>query len=152
MAFYQIKTELFFTQNVEELWEFISDPSNLSNITPADMALHVLSDQTGEMYPGMIIEYSVRPLLGIKTKWVTEITQVEEGKYFVDEQRIGPYKMWHHEHRLEPKDGGVIMKDIVSYQLPYGILGRIAHALFIKKKLSNVFAYRERVLHEIFNS
>jgi ligand-binding SRPBCC domain-containing protein len=102
------------------------------------------------MYPGMIITYKVSPLLRLKINWVTEITHVREKEYFVDEQRIGPYSMWHHEHRIEPIAGGVLMTDIVTYQPPNGILGALANTLFIKKQLQRIFDYRANVLEKKF--
>merc|ERR1711879_79093 len=98
------------------------------------------------MYPGMIISYCVKPLLGIKTTWVTEITQVKDKEYFVDEQRVGPYNIWHHEHFIEPLKNGVLMKDIVSYQPPFGIFGSIANKLTIRKKLQEIFDYRTKAI------
>ena len=115
------------------------------------MGFDITSEDLPEkMYEGMIISYKVSPLFGIKTTWVTEITKVKDKRYFVDEQRIGPYKIWHHQHFLEEKDGGVLMSDIVSYQPPFGPLGNIANSLIIKNKLNEIFAYREKVLNELF--
>ena len=108
------------------------------------------STGNGKMYPGMIITYKVSPLLRLKINWVTEITHVREKEYFVDEQRIGPYSMWHHEHRIEPIAGGVLMTDIVTYQPPMGILGTLANKLFIKKQLQHIFDYRAGVLEKKF--
>jgi ligand-binding SRPBCC domain-containing protein len=105
-----------------------------------------------EMYKGMIISYKVSPVLGIKTTWVTEITQVEQGKYFVDEQRIGPYKLWHHQHFLEATENGTLMSDIISYQPPFGILGNMANSIMIKKKLEEIFNYRQKKLNELFGN
>lgn len=102
------------------------------------------------MYRGMIIAYKVRPVARIRTTWVTEITHIEEGRYFVDEQRIGPYAMWHHEHHLKQVDGGVMMEDIVSYQPPLGFLGALANVLFIRKQLNRIFNYRFSALEEKF--
>ena len=102
------------------------------------------------MYPGMIISYVVRPLMNLKTNWVTEITQVKDKEYFVDEQRVGPYKIWHHQHILIPVKDGVLMRDIISYQPPFGILGKIANKLVIKKKLNEIFDYRFIALQNKF--
>ena len=102
------------------------------------------------MFPGQIITYKVAPLPGLKTSWVTEITQVSEGNYFIDEQRFGPYRMWHHEHRFEPVTQGVLMTDLVSYKLPLGFLGRVAHFLFVRKQLKQIFEYREKCLEGMF--
>jgi len=149
---YQLKTEQFIPASIDEVWDFISSPANLKRITPGYMGFDITSgDLPAKMYPGMIISYKVRPVAGIKTTWVTEITHVEEGRYFVDEQRVGPYAMWHHEHHLEEVDGGVMMRDIVSYRPPMGFLGTIANRLFIRKKLAEIFAYRFRALEEIFS-
>ena len=151
MAFYQ----LIKTQKVpvakEIIWDFISSPTNLKEITPEHMGFIVTSN-TGDdkMYPGMIITYKVSPLLGIKLNWVTEITQVRDLEYFVDEQRIGPYSMWHHQHKIEAIEGGVLMTDIVSYQPPFGILGVIANTLFIRKQLEQIFDFRTIALEKRF--
>jgi ligand-binding SRPBCC domain-containing protein len=102
------------------------------------------------MYPGQIITYKVSPFLGIKTNWVTEITHVSEGSFFVDEQRFGPYRMWHHEHHFEVQNDGVLMTDRVSYKLPFGFLARIVHALSVKKQLTQIFEYREAYLKNVF--
>ena len=105
-----------------------------------------------KMYPGMIIAYEVSPLLNIKMKWLTEITQVKEKSFFIDEQRMGPYKMWHHQHIFEEQNDGVLMTDIVTYIPPFGIVGDIANAVFIKKQLKNIFDYRYKVMDEKFNN
>ncbi len=102
------------------------------------------------MYPGMIISYKVRPLARIKMTWVTEITHIEEGRFFVDEQRVGPYALWHHEHHLEEIDGGVMMRDIVSYRPPLGVLGALANRVLIRKQLKNIFDFRFRAIENIF--
>jgi ligand-binding SRPBCC domain-containing protein len=147
MGFYQFKREQFIHATIDEVWDFISSPKNLKEITPDYMGFDITSESTPEkMYPGMIIAYKVKPVLGIKTTWVTEITEVEDRSYFIDEQRVGPYKMWHHEHFIEEKDGGVLMKDIVSYQPPFGFLGNLANTLIIRKKLKEIFEYRKFVL------
>jgi ligand-binding SRPBCC domain-containing protein len=151
MGFFQFKREQFFQQSVEELWEFISNPANLKKITPDYMGFDICSeDVPDEMYEGMIIAYKVSPLLGIKTTWVTEITHVKQQRYFVDEQRVGPYKLWHHQHFLEEKDGGTLMSDIISYRPPFGFLGSIMNGIVIEKKLKEIFDYRQKVLSELF--
>lgn len=151
MAFYQLTRIQKIASNKQELWDFISTPGNLSKITPPHMGFEIMSGGGLEkMYPGMIITYKVSPLLKIKLKWVTEITHVTDGRYFVDEQRIGPYKMWHHQHLLEEIEGGVQMTDIVTYQPPYGFLGAIANALFIRKQLRTIFDFRNNALEKRF--
>lgn len=151
MGFYQFKKKQFFDQPKDVLWDFISRPENLKKITPDYMGFNITSEgDYSEMYEGMIISYKVSPVLGIKTTWVTEITHVELGKYFVDEQRVGPYALWHHQHFLEEQDGGTMMSDIVSYRPPFGVLGDIANSLMIKNKLEEIFAYRKKALTELF--
>lgn len=114
------------------------------------MGFEIVSKSGDTMYAGMIISYIVRPVLGIPIQWVTEITHVKEKEYFVDEQRMGPYNMWHHQHKIQPIEGGVLMSDIVSYIPPFGILGSIANGLFIQKQLNGIFDYREKVLKDKF--
>lgn len=151
MAFYQFQREQYLNASLDEAWAFISDPKNLQRITPPEMGFLVRTpDLPAQMYAGMIIAYTVRPLLGIPTTWVTEITHVVPQHYFVDEQRVGPYTLWHHQHRIEPSGQGVLMTDIVSYQPPLGFLGRVANALLIRKKLEEIFAFRKQALEEIF--
>ena len=152
MAFYQFEKEQEINASIDEVWEFISSPKNLKEITPSYMGFDIISkNNKQDMYPGMIISYVVRPLMNIKTNWVTEITQVKNKEYFVDEQRVGPYNIWHHQHILIPIENGVLMKDIISYQPPFGFLGRIANKLFIKKKLNEIFEYRFIALQNKFN-
>lgn len=151
MAFFQFQKEQFVNASLDEVWDFIRSPRNLKKITPDYMGFDIRSKNLSDfIYEGMIISYTVRPLLGIKTNWVTEITHVKNMSYFVDEQRVGPYTMWHHQHILQPTENGVLMKDIVSYQPPFGFLGSIANKLFIKKKLNDIFEYRTKVLDKFF--
>jgi len=151
MAFYQFIRTQKLPVTTSEIWDFISSPLNLREITPPYMGFSVTGiSGNGKMYEGMIISYKVSPVAGIKTNWVTEITHVKEGVYFVDEQRVGPYSMWHHEHRIEPIDGGVLMTDIVTYQPPLGIFGALANGLFIKKQLQHIFDYRCKALEKRF--
>jgi ligand-binding SRPBCC domain-containing protein len=151
MAVYQLKTTQTIPASMEEVWDFISSPANLKEITPEYMGFDIMTKGLpATMYPGMIIAYRVRPLLGIKMTWVTEITHVKEKEYFVDEQRIGPYALWHHEHFIEPVEGGVLMKDIVTYSPPLGFLGIIAKRLFIGKKLKEIFDFRYQAVEQKF--
>jgi ligand-binding SRPBCC domain-containing protein len=143
MAFYQFKKEQKINTSMEDIWDFISSPANLKEITPDYMGFNISTkDLPEKMYEGMIISYLVSPVFGIKTNWVTEITHVKNLEYFVDEQRVGPYSIWHHQHFIEPIPNGVLMKDIVSYQPPFGFLGAIANSLLIKGKLQEIFDYR----------
>lgn len=154
MGFYQKYQEQKVNASLEEVWDFISSPRNLKEITPDYMGFDITSPNLPEkMYAGMIISYIVKPVAGIRTTWVTEITKVQDHKYFVDEQRIGPYKLWHHQHLLEPlPNGKVMMKDIVSYAPPFGLLGKIANTLFIRKKLDEIFAYRTEAIIKKFGA
>jgi ligand-binding SRPBCC domain-containing protein len=114
------------------------------------MNFRILSGADRSIYAGQIIQYKVTPMLGITTKWVTEITHVKDKEYFVDEQRFGPYSLWHHKHFIKKIEGGVEMEDIVDYKVPFGILGQIAHLLFVKNKLKQIFKYRENKLNKLF--
>lgn len=148
---YQLEQKQLIPANVEEVWEFISNPNNLKEITPDYLGFKVTSKMSqNTMYAGMIITYIVKPILGIPITWMTEITHVVDKQYFVDEQRIGPYKMWHHQHKIETTDKGVLMTDIVTYVPPLGVLGRIAHFLFIKKQLMGIFEYRTKAVENRF--
>jgi ligand-binding SRPBCC domain-containing protein len=153
MAYYQLLKTLSIRASVNEVWNFISSPRNLKLITPEYMGFQVTSTGLPEkMYPGMIIGYTVKPFLGIRMVWVTEITHIEEGKYFIDEQRIGPYSMWHHQHFIEPSDAGVLMTDIVTYAPPLGFLGAMANQLFIRRQLDSIFNYRSAIIGRYFGS
>lgn len=151
MAFYQFKQEQFIPASIDEVWNFISSPANLKVITPDYMGFDITSGDVPEkMYKGMIISYKVAPVLGIKTTWVTEITHIKDKEYFVDEQRVGPYALWHHQHFIEPKENGVLMKDIVSYAPPMSFLGAIANTLMISSKLKEIFDYRTLAVEKKF--
>ncbi|MBK7130430.1 MAG: SRPBCC family protein [Crocinitomicaceae bacterium] len=151
MPFYQFTRTQKIPANVKQVWDFISRPENLSKITPTSMEFKMTSEQVAEtMYAGMIITYSVKPLAGLSMQWMTEITQVKPEYYFVDEQRVGPYKLWHHQHKIEPTEGGVLMTDIITYMPPLGFFGAIANSLFIRKKLHQIFDFRMKALEEIF--
>ncbi len=138
--------------SLEEAWDFFSSPLNLSRLTPKTMNFIITSDYSSKtkMYEGMIINYKVSPLLGIRMDWMTEITAVKEGEYFIDEQRFGPFKFWHHEHHFEKLEGGVLMTDKLMYGIPYGFIGTIANALVVGKQTKEIFDYREKVVEEMF--
>ena len=150
MKIYQLKTIQKLPISIDKAWSFLSDPKNLKKITPDEMNFRILSGADKSIFPGQIIQYKVTPMLGISTKWVTEITHVKHNEYFVDEQRFGPYSLWHHKHFIKEIKGGIEMEDIVDYKIPFGILGQIAHVLFVKKKLKKIFKYRENKLKELF--
>lgn len=153
MAFYQFQKEQYVNASIDKVWDFISSPQNLKKITPKNMGFDIrTSNLPNKIYEGMIISYTVRPLMRIPTNWVTEITHIRDKSYFVDEQRVGPYALWHHQHIIIPHKNGVLMKDIVSYQPPFGLLGRMANALVIKNKLNEIFDFRTKALEEIFPS
>lgn len=136
--------------SVEEAWDFFSSPKNLAVITPDEMGFIIKSDIPEKMHSGLLINYTVKPLLGIPMNWQTEILDVDEYKSFADNQNKGPYKLWHHTHLFEPIEDGVKMTDIVKYELPLGFLGDIAHALFVKNKLNHIFDYRYKKVEELF--
>ena len=135
-----------------EAWKFLSDPNNLKTITPDYMGFDILEKENTKMYSGQIIKYIVTPIFGIKMNWVTEITHVKDFEYFVDEQRFGPYKFWHHKHLIKEIKGGVEMIDILDYALPFGFAGRFFHPIIIKPKLNEIFNYRRDKLIEIFGN
>lgn len=136
--------------SLDRAWEFFSNPQNLALITPPSLNLKTVSDIPDQMYPGMIVTYRVRPFLGIGINWVTEITHVKKPNFFVDEQRFGPYRFWHHQHRFTAIEGGIETEDIVNYALPFGPLGRLAHSLTVRRQLEKIFDYREQVLMDKF--
>ena len=148
---------LYSKQNVpatmEEVWQFFSDAKNLLAVTPPHLSLKVTNKVYGNVvYAGQVMTYTVKPLAGIPLAWMTEITHVEPQKYFVDEQRKGPYKLWHHQHHFKEIEGGVEMIDLVHYRLPAGILGNLANALVIKKELRKIFSYRYQKIVELFGA
>ena len=147
---YQLKRQQLVKTDLATCWKFFSAPENLAVITPDYMRFKVLTEQPNKVYEGLMIAYQVSPVLGIPLGWVTEIRTVEDNRFFVDEQRKGPYRMWHHEHHFEAVEGGVLMTDIVSYLMPFGFLGRLAHWLFVKKQLESVFEYRFKKVDELF--
>ncbi|MBS4039625.1 MAG: SRPBCC family protein [Flavobacteriales bacterium] len=150
MKVYTLHTKQNLPISLSEAWNFLSDPKNLKTITPEYMGFDILSGADRKMYPGQIIQYIVTPVLGIPTKWVTEITHVVDQQYFVDEQRFGPYSLWHHKHFLKEIPGGVEMEDIVDYKVPFGILGQLVHPIIVAPKLKEIFDYRQKKLIELF--
>lgn len=152
MKIYTLHKKQNLPISVDTAWEFLSSPKNLKTITPDYMGFNILSGADRPMYPGQIIQYIVTPVLGIKTKWVTEITHVKNKEYFVDEQRFGPYALWHHKHFIKPIEGGVEMEDIVDYKIPMGVLGQMVHPILVKPKLEEIFNYRTKKLEELFGT
>ncbi|MFN8698134.1 MAG: SRPBCC family protein [Flavobacteriales bacterium] len=151
MKVYTLRTETTLPCSLDAAWDFFSTPLNLNRITPPDMSFEILSDLNGvKMYPGMVIHYKVRPLMNIPLRWTTEITHCVEGKFFVDEQRFGPYAFWHHQHHFEAVTGGVTMTDIVNYAIGFGPIGALANAVYVENRLKEIFAFREKAVAEIF--
>lgn len=150
MKIYTLHTKQNLPVSLDEAWKFLSNPKNLKIITPDYMGFKTLSGDERDMFAGQIIQYIVTPVFGIPMKWVTEITHVVDKKYFVDEQRFGPYALWHHKHFLKEIPGGVEMEDIVDYKVPMGILGQLVHPFLVKPKLEEIFTYRRQKLVELF--
>ena len=151
MSFYTLSRKVVIPTDIKTAWEFFSTPENLKRITPPKMGFDITSkSMDGPVYPGMIITYKVSPLAGIKMNWMTEITHVRHHEFFVDEQRSGPYEIWHHEHHFKEVEGGVEMIDIVNYKTPWYVPDFLAHPLIIKPQLDSIFNYRTKVLAELF--
>ena len=152
MSYTKIKRQQLIKTDVDTLWNFISSPKNLEKITPKWMKFEITSKVADKITSGMIITYRVTPLLNFPLNWVSEITSVKEKVAFIDQQNKGPYKEWIHEHKLELTPEGIVMHDIVKYIPPFGIIGRIANHIFIKKRVEKIFDYRKQFLDAMFNS
>lgn len=152
MKIYTLERKQKIAMDMAEAWDFFSNPNNLPLITPPSLNLNIKSDLPEKMYTGMIITYTVAPILNIPMTWVTEITHVEEPNFFIDEQRFGPYKFWHHQHKFKEIEGGVEAIDLVHYALPLDPLGRIANELMVKKQLDEIFKFRSKYLEKEFGS
>lgn len=152
MKIYKKETVQHVNATVAECWEFFSKPGNLQKITPETMGFQITDFDNKSMYAGQIIQYKVSPIAGLKLSWMTEITFVKENSYFIDEQRFGPYALWHHKHFFEPSGNGTKMTDVVHYALPLGFIGRIMNTLVVKNKLKEIFDYRVVKVNEMFNS
>ncbi|MBV4356614.1 SRPBCC family protein [Pinibacter aurantiacus] len=151
MAVYSLKSVQTIPASVEALWNFFSDPEKLPVITPPNLGFKIISQHHGDhLYAGQIIEYIVKPILGIPLHWMTEITHVEHHKYFVDEQRQGPYSLWHHQHFFAAVKDGVEMTDIVHYKVPFGFIGNWANALLVQKSLREIFTYRYQKIEALY--
>lgn len=151
MSMYQYKAEQFLPVTINEAWEFFSSPKNLATITPPELDFKTLSELNDEeIFEGMIIDYIVKPLFKLPVHWQTEICKVNKGVFFTDRQLKGPYKVWEHTHIFKQEKDGVLMSDIINYQLPFGLIGSIAHSLLIRKKVKDIFTYRKNVLEKIF--
>lgn len=150
MKTYQYKAEQFLPIDLEQAWNFFSNPKNLSTLTPKEMEFTVLTELPAAIYKNMIIDYIVKPLFAIPLKWQTEITEVDYLKYFTDVQNKGPFKLWRHKHEFFEVENGVLMKDTVDYQMPFGILGTLAHSILVEKRIEGIFTYRKKVLEDLY--
>ncbi len=152
MKIYRIEREQRLGLGLQQAWDFFLDPRNLMKITPDFLGFEIINEEQlpPAMYAGLIIEYRVRPLLAIAMQWITEITHAREPFFFVDEQRFGPYAFWHHEHFFQKEGRFVLMRDVVSYALPFGLLGDLAHQLYVRNSLDKIFSYRQQILNTMF--
>lgn len=150
MKMYTLTSSQQLPVSREEAWNFISNPTQLENITSDNMSFHVLDALPQAMYEGMIIRYQIQPLLKIRMHWITEITHMEKGIMFVDEQRFGPFRFWHHEHRLIENENGTEIRDIVHYVMPFSFIGRAAHKIRIRSMLENIFSFRKQQIEAYF--
>jgi len=152
MAVHTLQRTRIIRTTLDRAWSFFSDPRNLEHITPKTLGFEVLSDLPHKTYAGMMIRYRVRPLLGVPVTWLTEITHVNEPCFFIDEQRAGPYRVWHHEHHFcDLGDGRVEMRDLVTYALPFGWLSEPVHQWIVRPRLERIFAFREQAVDELFS-
>lgn len=150
MKIYTLHKKQQFPIGMDEAWKFLSNPKNLKIITPDYMSFDIISGAEKPMFAGQIIQYLVTPIFGIKTKWVSEITQLKDKEYFVDIQLYGPYSLWHHKHFVHEIEGGVELEDIIDYKVPLGFLGQLVHPFLVKPKLEEIFNYRQQKLLELF--
>jgi ligand-binding SRPBCC domain-containing protein len=150
MKVYEIQTSERYPISLQAGWAFYSDPGNLTKLTPPELAMEITGGTPEPMFAGQIITYRLKAIGGLRMNWVTEITQVNPHSYFVDEQRFGPYRFWHHEHRFEEIDGGLAVTDHVHYAMPFGPLGRVVHAVLVQKQLQRIFAFRRKILETTF--
>jgi ligand-binding SRPBCC domain-containing protein len=153
MPVYTLKRTQTVRMSMESCWNFFSDPGNLGKITPPALNFKILSELPPKIYPGLMIRYTVTPVFGFRMSWLTEIVQVQEPNYFADEQRQGPYRLWHHEHFFRDLgDGQIEVRDVVHYIPPLGPLGGLINSLLIKRQLAAIFAYRVKALEGINHS
>lgn len=150
MKLHTLEQEQILPIPIEEAWAFFSSPKNLDEITPDELGFKIESCRSNSIHEGQIITYKVMVFPGIWISWVTEIKAVQEGTSFIDEQRFGPYAFWHHRHTFESVEGGVLMKDLVYYGMPFGPIGSLVHALFVKRKLGQIFSFRREMLETRF--
>lgn len=147
---YQLKRTQLIRTDFQTCWDYFSAPGNLHVITPDYIDFRVHTAVPEKLYEGLIIRYTIRPILGIPLTWISEIKTWREDRYFIDEQRRGPYKLWHHEHHFREVEGGVEMTDVITYLMPFGVFGRLVHWLFIRRQLERIFDYRCQKADELF--
>lgn len=150
MKIYTLHKKQQLPISLDKAWTFLSNPRNLKIITPDYMSFDIISGADKPMFAGQVIQYLVTPLMGIKTKWVSEITHLKEKEYFVDVQLYGPYALWHHKHFVHEIEGGVELEDIIDYKVPLGVLGQFVHPFLVKPKLEEIFKYRQQKLIDLF--
>lgn len=152
MKVHHLSRSQFIPISLEEAWPFFSTPRNLESLTPGFLHFRILSEVPDEIYSGLIISYKIAALLSIPMTWVTEIKHVVPLRQFVDEQRLGPFRFWFHEHRFTPVEGGIVMDDLVTYVMPMGVLGEIAHRLLIKRRLETIFDFRRTTITGLWSA
>jgi ligand-binding SRPBCC domain-containing protein len=149
---HRLKQEQLLPISLETAWDFFATPKNLNEVTPAEMLFEVTSELPEKMYEGLIITYRIKPMLNISMNWCTEITHIRDHAFFVDEQRKGPYNIWHHEHHFKAVEGGTLMTDILHYDIGKSIFGWIAGQLFVHQKVKEIFVYRYKTLETYFSN
>lgn len=150
MSIHKLQFTQIIPQPIEKVWQFFSNPNNLETITPPEIGFEHTVYDNDKVYAGMIILHKVKPVLNIPVEWMTEITQVKEPRLFIDEQRKGIYKFWHHQHHFKPTEHGTEMTDIIHYEVPLHFLGNIVNTVYVKKKINDIFDYRYKKIEEIF--
>ena len=146
----RLKQEQFLPITLDEAWHFFATPKNLNEVTPDDMVFEITSELPDKMYEGLLIQYRLKPMLNIPIEWCTEITHIKQKEYFVDEQRKGPYNIWHHEHHFRAVPGGVMMTDLLHYDIGKSVIGWMAGKLFVDNKVKTIFEYRRKALESQF--
>lgn len=153
MKIYRKYWQTLIPGHIGDVWDFFSNPGNLQRITPRYMNFRILSDLNGcTMHPGMLIRYTVSPVANIPLNWVTEITAVKDHEYFIDEQRFGPYALWHHKHQFQHQGDQILMTDELHYALPLGIVGQMVNKIMIDQRIDHIFEYREGIIRDIFKT
>ncbi|WP_010181664.1 SRPBCC family protein [Aquimarina agarilytica] len=151
MKTYKLEAEIELPISIEKAWDFFSNPNNLTKIMPKSMKFEVIEGASLPLFPGQVIQYTVTPLAFFKTTWLSEINHIKKPHFFVDTQLEGPYKLWHHKHFLKETSNGTLITDVIHYQVPFGIIGRLLHPIIIKPKLDKIFEYRTKNITSLFN-